>query len=352
VSENKSVFRLQNTQQQQQQQQQPSRNLQDSTPYASGTPVYWQFPNEGWWKGLITNYNADTGMYTIQWEDGSMDYYDDLETVDQMVAYAQNDPQTTTAATTAGTAAATVAPTEDVTEDATEEDTEDVTEDVTEQVAAGQLWDLGTPVAEYEEGQWWYGTITSYSDADGYSVTWDDDGEVETFTDYTLVNQMVSDGEPTETVAPTDEDTEEDTEEDTDVRDQGNKYAVGQSVYKEFDDGWWVGVVEATHRHYYAVRWSDGSLETYAEGPEMDQMVAAAANIPSTSGGGMSGAGKFLLSFSVLIVVGLVAVVGVRYHRKKVAAKRQAEKNLSLEEPREDVVTYRDEPSDDTPKII
>jgi len=360
-------------------------------PWPNGTPVYWKFPNEGWWKGTITNFEMSTGMYTITWEDNSKDYYDNWNQIDQMVAYAQNDPSFS--ATDAPTTEATTSlppPTDHypvgtkvglfesgqwwvgtvvdysgnkytIRWDSDAEVERLAPGDVMDQMVADAaeamgakpngMWKEGTPVAEYEDGQWWYGTISSYDSDSGYTVAWDD-GETESYSDLDFVNQMVSDAETQgATTTPTEEVTDA-------VRDQGDQYPVGTAVYKEFDDGWWVGHIESQYRNEYAVRWSDGSVDTYVEGPEMDQMVNDAVNIPSTqssSSSGLSQVGKtFTVTMLIVILVSLLAFVAIKQHQKKKQAKAAEEQAASpLEEPREEnIVAYRDEPADDTPKII
>ena len=76
----------------------PARKLEGDKIWDVGTKVYKEFPNEGWWSGTISSYAESTGMYTITWEDGSTDYYDDSAEVDQMVAWASSDPQNNPAA--------------------------------------------------------------------------------------------------------------------------------------------------------------------------------------------------------------------------------------------------------------
>jgi len=126
-----------------------ARRLDEDKEWDNGTKVYTEFPNDGWWAGTITSYNPTSEMYTVTWEDGSTDYYDDDDKIDQMVAYAQNDPTLNNAA---GSAARTT--------------------------VAGQ-YSVGSKVSVFEEGEWCDGLIVQYgSDVDTYTIEWDD-SEVE-----------------------------------------------------------------------------------------------------------------------------------------------------------------------------
>jgi hypothetical protein len=454
-------------------------------PWPNGTPVAWNFPDEGWWTGVVTNYNADSGMYTVKWEDGSVDYFDDVDQLDQMVTYANqglagagSDAASGSAGGT-GSGSGTAAPVtatypvgtpvsvfeegrwwdgviiaykngyytvqwaadnemeqvkagaviDQMVDDGKDDDEVAATEEADEaagdvgataggvsptaaptgSAAAGeQLWATGTPVATFEENQWWKGHISGYAN-NVYTVTWDS-GEVETFTDFDEVNQMVSDAEtlgtssganqpsPPPTDAPLDDDevdddtaveatiapTDEETMAPTDKADAALPYPKGTPVYMEFEDeGWWVGELVHYSKGYYTIRWSDGSHDVFAEGERVDEIVANAAYIPDddsliATGGdlaqqqqaeqeqeqeqqqssddgddesGMSAAGKAFLSIFVLAAVAVVAVLGAKAHRKRKAARLEATQS-ALEEPRDDVVAYRDEPEDDVPKII
>jgi uncharacterized protein YodC (DUF2158 family) len=367
-------------------------------PWANGTPVYWEFPGEGWWKGIIVHYSTHNGEYTIEWEDGSIDYFDNYDEVNQMVAYAQNDPSI---------GAATDAPTEDSTEDVTGEvgtfpigtpvgekengvwyvgtitnyssgmytvrwagsdgETERFSSGptLTQMVAdadtaakavasAGvtvtsaptmvpvdtvdpKLWEPGTPVAEFEEGQWWFGIIKGFN-GKAYFIRWDD-REVEEISDMDLVNQMVADAETQASKS------------DEEMKDRGGKYPIGTPVYdvSDTDGSVWTGVVESYYHGNYAIRWMDGSVDTYREGPKMDEMVADATRQSEV---GMKPAGKAFLILFIIVLIAGGAFVGLVFYKKK-QLRESLDKNAALEEPREDnVVTYRDEPADDTPKII
>ncbi|KAG7343362.1 hypothetical protein IV203_021307 [Nitzschia inconspicua] len=381
-------------------------------PWANGTPVYWQFPGEGWWRGFIVHFSSTDALYTIEWEDGSKDYYPyDDEQVDQMVAYAQNDPNVN-----GGIAAVTDAPTDTPTEEATDDvgvfplgtpvgDQEDDgqwyvgtiihysegtytvrwdgSDGETERFSAGptlnqmvadaeeaaaaiaarpatsaptdipvdtpttEVWPVGTRVAEFEEGQWWFGEIKGYN-GEAYFILWDDK-EVEEDTDMELVNQMVADAK-----------TQEALDKQTEMAMKGGHYAVGTPVFDDSDDDdddddVYDGVVESYYRGNYAIRWSDGSVDTYREGPEMDAIVANAARNSANDDDdddGMSPAGIIALSLvSVVVVIFGTCVVLALYKKKQLRAS--IDKNAALEEPREEnIVSYRDEPADDTPKIV
>lgn len=414
-------------------------------PWPNGTPVAAEFPNEGWWSGMVTHYNADSGMYAITWEDGSVDYYDDVDEMDKMVASA-NEGLGSGSAGSASSGAGTVytvgtpvsiyekgrwwdgviikyadgvytvqwvsdnemeriqqgsvidkmvADAKDADAAAAAADEADAAAGV---AASGEaLWETGTPVASYEEGRWWRGHITGFAKG-VYTVTWND-GEVDTFTDFDVVNKMVSDAEtlaasgshhssaPATTEAPatgggTDKVTDAPTDEVTVAPTEGEEtaaptatkqpYPKGTIVYKEFPgEGWFVGTLVHYKAGTYTVEWDDGSHDKFVAGAEMDEMVANAAYVPNddslvASGGelaakqqqtqnggdsGVSGAGKAFLSILVLVVAALGVFLGVKvYQRRRWAAQEAAQK--ALDEPCDDVVAYRDEPEDDLPKII
>jgi hypothetical protein len=433
------------------------RQLQAETnyqPWPLGTPVYWEFPNEGWWKGTITHFSTHNGVYTVTWEDGTIDYYDNFDEVNQMVAYAQNDPSartptaaptktgtdeevdvtdnvaeypigtpvaeqengvwyvgtitnyydgiytirwdgsdgeterffaghtlkqmvadaeqastavaagsaattTTTTTTTPAPSRATAAPTE-----ATVAPTDAIvaaTRDTAAPTRATsapttvpfdnvkpELWPVGTPVAEYEDGQWWFGKIRGFN-GKGYFIHWDDD-EVEEIRDWDLVNQMVADAD---TLAAANKPVKEE-----ETTNKEGKYPVGTPVYdvSQEDGSIRTGVVESYYRGNYGIRWTDNTVATYQEGSKLDEIVAAAAAtdapVSTKSKSGMTGVGKAILSIFLLLLIFGGAYIGMIWYKKN-QRKENAEKIAALEEPREDnIVSYRDEPADDTPKIV
>jgi hypothetical protein len=452
-------------------------------PWPNGTPVAWEFPDEGWWTGTVTKYNDDNGLYTIKWEDGSVDYFDDIDQIDQMVAYANqgiggpgsttgtnadnsgsngsssgttaNSGTGTTGSTGSGSttgSSATTAPASttypvgtpvSVYEEGrwwdgtitaysngyytvkwqSDNEFEKVQKGavIDKMVVDGQdddevstgngnvaaapssapaatsqpLWEVGTPVASFEENQWWKGHITKFSN-NVYTVKWNS-GEVETYTDFDEVNQMVSDAEtighsssvPQSTSAPSvvppvDDDDADDDAADDDVADSDKPYPQGTVVYMEFeDDGWWVGTLVHYRDGMYTIRWSDGSHDVFVEGYRVDEIVANAKYIPDDDSlilagpgdvgstedeiqqkeqqqtqeqtgvdeSGMSTAGKAFLSVFVSALGAVGILFAVRVHGKRTRARRELAQS-AMEEPSDDVVAYRDEPEDDVPRII
>jgi hypothetical protein len=157
----------------------------DDDSWPVGTNVYWEFVNDGWYEGTITDYDADG--YTITWCDDSLDY-DDFsdEDVDQMV-------QKYKTMVTDNGETASCGP-EDPTPSPTEDDS----------------WSIGTKVySEFDDG-WYQGTITDY-DVDGYTITWCDDSiDYDDFSDENVdqmvenYNTMVTDNGGTASCGPED----------------------------------------------------------------------------------------------------------------------------------------------------
>jgi hypothetical protein len=395
--------------------QKPSllRSLQSQyEPWPNGTPVAWNFPNDGWWSGSISHFSISNSEYTVTWEDGSLDYYDDYDQIDQMVAYARNDPNNSGSGTTYplgtrvgeredgiwyvgtitshhngqytvrwdgtdgeterfasgpllsqmvadaskaeaalanGSAVTTTdAPTEfptdaptDVPVSATTTPPQGSTAPAPAAAAAAagdELWTPGTPVAEYEEDQWWFGHITAYKNG-WYTILWDD-GEIEAFNNMNRVNKMVADaetqGQPTK-------------DSSMDVTDSPAQYPNGLTVSTVDSNGkTWTGKIESYYKGFYAIRWDDNSVDTYKDGPKMDQMVKNSN--PHLFESGMKPVGKAFLSLFIIVLVCGGAFLVWRLCKNKKQTE-VADKNAALEEPREeDIVTYRDEPEE--PKII
>jgi hypothetical protein len=277
----------------------------DLTTYQSwpkGTPVLLEFAS-GWYEGQITTYeliNSTYAWYQIDWSDGTSGQYDDLDLVDEMVQNAEEyDPWTV------GTAVYNANGELDEDVEANLEGTiqsfEDGAytiewsngqlrdyydfDDVDDLVAAAvrkngptadvdgddayEPWAIGTEVwYEFDDG-WWQGTITDYDAAEKtYDITWSD-GSVDTYYDLDKVDQMVYDAQ-------------DNTEEATDYYDDSfQDYEIGTFVYKEFDDGWWVGNIVAYENGSYTVRWTDNTFDNFdADSQELAEIVDNADNIP------------------------------------------------------------------------
>lgn len=432
-----------------------TRRLEDE-PWDNGTKVYNEFPNEGWWSGTITSFNPVTGMYTVTWEDGSTDYYDDDNKIDQMVAYAQNDPQNNPAGARnsegtypSGTAVS-------VYEDGQWYDgvvmqygsgsytikwDED---DEIEEIQAGPLMDqmvqdafgdddappagynggpsaspgaisVGTPVSYYENGGWIDGQITNYSNG-AYTVTWDDgstDLYEDTGDDFGELQQAAADAIGDDDAPPSpisadsvssgpkfpngtpvsdwedgewvdgkvvnfkdgsyivqwdDEDELEyyDSHTAEDMQELGNMaddatgdddappdyvtkemWEIGTPVSVTEEGVVYYGTIQGFRMGEYTIVWDDGDTEYEDDVQTVNQYVSNAAISPKFGKSGMNGAGKFFLSLFILSVCAAGAVFGYKkYQKQQVEQKR--EKDLAVEDADP---SYRDQP-DRLPKII
>ena len=297
-----------------------------SAEYPNGTPVYWNFPDDGgWWSGQIVSYHPSNEMYSIEWEDASVEYYDNTQQVDQMVANANNDPDfsgssnampqyvdgtelsmkedgvwydgkivsfdsdkqlyTIEWAHTNGEKEQ-IAPgavLDQMVTDATLTD-DQVTDDAVN-LEPGQshsvpddsscLHSVGTEVSYWdtEDKRWYDGSVTSCVGTDGfhpttYEITWKPDGEVENVVDPDVINQYVAYAQKDDDMPP-------------------GVYPKGTTVYKEFfGEGWWIGEIVHYQNDVYTVRWSDQSVDTFNAGDELDQMVDDAQYIPDTDDDG------------------------------------------------------------------
>jgi hypothetical protein len=209
-----------------------TRRLDDGEPWDNGTKVYNEFPNEGWWSGTITNFSTTTGMYTVMWEDGSTDYYDDGDKIDQMVAYAQNDPLNNPAgASDAG------------------------------------AYPTGTAVSVYEDGEWYDGVVIEFG-SNSYTVKWDEDDEIEQIPSGAIMDQMVQASFGDDDAPP-------------DGHDGGPSESASVSVgtpVSYYEEGEWSdGQVTGYSSGVYTVKWEDGSTNQYADsGDDMDELNQAA----------------------------------------------------------------------------
>jgi hypothetical protein len=145
----------------------PGDNTADEsyTPWPSGTVIYNEF-EDGWYEGQITYYQE--GLYTTTWADGDIEYYDDKDLVDQMVAQAANIPSANV-------------PKPNVPDHPAKDTT----------TTSYDPWPLGTAVRYQYESIWYQGEIVGYEDGT-YTIAWSDK-EVETYDDLNVVDQMVED---------------------------------------------------------------------------------------------------------------------------------------------------------------
>jgi hypothetical protein len=208
-----------------------SRRLQDDKAWDNGTKVYTEFPNDGWWSGTITSYNPTSKMYTVTWEDGSTDYYDDDDTIDSMVAYAQNDPLNNVAGFAAN--------------------------------ASAGKYSVGTEVSVFEEGEWCDGLIVQYgSDVDTYTIKWADN-EVEQIQSGAVMDNMVLDANGDDDASPAGYDGGPSSVTGS-APSGGGGFPIGTPVsYYDEDGEWEDGAITRYSDSTYYVMWQDGSTDEY-----------------------------------------------------------------------------------------
>lgn len=291
------------------------RTLQGSDeyePFPNGTPVAWNFPNEGWWTGIITKYDADTGTYTVHWEDGSVDYFDDLKQIDQMVTYANdglagpNQGLGGGPGTDDGTTTTTTDDAETETDDSEETETPDSTGSSGTDAPAGNTtgtgsggggsgtgntsatvapgtttttYAVGTPVSVYEEGRWYDGFIIAYHNG-YYTVHWPSENEFERVKAGAVIDQMVIDGQDDDdgngnngveatTTAP--------------ATSTEPLWAIGTPVASFEENRWWMGHISRFSNNVYTVKWKNGEVDTYTDVDEVKQMVSDAETLANSS---------------------------------------------------------------------
>jgi ribosomal protein S6 len=286
----------------------------DDDSWPVGTNVYWEFVNDGWYEGTITDYDADG--YTITWCDDSLDY-DDFsdEDVDQMVQKYKTMVTDNGETASCGPENPTPSPTED------------------------DSWSIGTKVySEFDDG-WYQGTITDY-DVDGYTITWCDDSiDYDDFSDENVdqmvenYNTMVTDNGETASCGPEDP-TPSPTEDDS--------WSIGTKVYSEFDDGWYQGTITDYDVDGYTITWCDDSIDYDDFSDEnVDQMVENYNTIVTDNGGTAScgpedtvANGKLATSSSdgmktgaklAVVAVVLVAVLGGVFYVRRLRVDRKEE---------------------------
>ena len=231
------------------------------SPWDNGTKVYNDFPNEGWWSGTITSFNAASGMYTVTWEDGSTDYYDNGDKIDEMVAYAQNDPQNNPAGA---------------------------------EKALEGVYPTGTPVSVYEEGEWYDGVVVQFGSGT-YTVKWDEDGEIEQIQAGAIMDKMVEDANGDDDSPPAGYEGGPSTSASAGTFSLGTKVSIYEDG--EWDDGKITGYAQGT----YQVVWSDGTVDEYDDfGDDFDELKLAVEDgigdddaPPSSAGSSFQGGPKF-----------------------------------------------------------
>jgi len=284
-------------------------------PWENGTPVYYEFEGDGWYEGEITGFDSEAEAYQITWSDGDVENYDDFNVVDQMVY-----------------------------------DYANMVRDHDDGNCEEDAWPDETDIYVFEDGRGWWGKITQCQDG-VYTATWEN-GDVGYYDEGVDFDKMVTDAQK----LSNNQDASDNFDSDTAVHDFTTQtYNEGTVVYKEFDDGWYQGQIMSFQNGMYSVQWSDGELDDYAEGDEMDQMVADAVNVlDKEDGAGLptsttsaappgndndndkkkkNGGGGGVVFVIILLVtsVGCVVVLKVvRRNRNKYAAKKQQQQQDTI----------------------
>ena len=335
---------------------------EDYDPWDINTEVYWDYPEDGkdvWWSGRITDFNYNTGIYTVTWEDREKDTFgpDDYDTVDKMVKAAEDggDGGKETANLGSfepwgvGTPVAwqfgdkykegKITGFSDGTyyikwnSENTMESITDlglVTKMVDEAAGDGEddddgPWAAGTKVTWQFRDGWYDGKITKFQDG-SYYIKWDD-GSVDVYDNWDLVDQMVAEAND-----------KAGNGQGQHAHDQTHPYAVGTPVYTEFKDGWYKGVVDSydPYTGAYTVQYEDGTIYQYPPGIEMDKMVKAASTSKRHQ---MNGAGKFFLSVLVLTIGTIGGIYGYyRYKNGKESPAKHSFPEVNLQ------TKYKDDP--------
>jgi hypothetical protein len=196
-------------------------DLPSYVPWPLQTPVLLDFVS-GWYEGVIVNFkmvNSTFGWYQITWSDGTTGTYTDFSSVDEMVQNAHDyDP-----------------------------------------------WTVGTPVfnenGELDEqvGANLDGTIQTFQGGQ-YSIQWSD-GQVRQYQNFDDVDDLVA-------AASRKNGQNQDNDDD-------EPWENGTPVSYQFDDGWWEGTITYydIEDDTYDITWSDGSVETYLDSDQVDEMV-------------------------------------------------------------------------------
>lgn len=216
----------------------------DYEPWENGTPIYYKF-EDGWYQGAITGYDSESG-YETTWSDGDVEYFTDLDLVNQMVY--------------------------DYSSFVRDHD----------DGSCHDAWPAGTKIWVWEDNQGWWGQITLCQDG-VYTTSWEN-GDVGYYDEGEDFDKMVTDAKE----RANNDDPEDNFDKEEAVHDFTEQtYDIGTIVYKEFEDGWYQGTITAYDDEAgYTVMWEDGDEEVYPAGQEVDQMVADAVNILDKELGG------------------------------------------------------------------
>jgi len=200
--------------------------------FSFGSEVYYFFDDGGgWYNGVMTDYDYDTGTYDVTWSDNTISAISNQSELLKMVLQgvtlrlggSVDDPvdQPNKQVLSNGSLVYT---TDDYDDDADDE-------------------------------SWYWGKIVGFSEA-GYSVDWDDENDIEVIEDVDWAYRMVA------TAYNAVANGAKNYNGDTDV------FASGTKVYWKYDNVWWWGEI-SYYDHFaqnaYTVTWSDGTTDQFTD---------------------------------------------------------------------------------------
>lgn len=122
-----------------------------------------------------------------------------------------------------------------------------------------EAYEVGTPLVYEYDGEWYDGEIVKYFDG-VYTISWIEDGELEYFDNINQVDKMVRAAE---------------------INANPDLYPVGTPVVDTKQDR--EGVIVDFVNEEYRVEWSNGAIEAYTPGSDIDAIVSAAGTLePAT----------------------------------------------------------------------
>ena len=221
-----------------------------------GTRMYYHF-EEGWFNGFVSRFDAESGNYLVTWSDFSVGSPDmgllstlqmAIQGAMQMGGFTPDD---------------------------------------------NERWDIGTPVYYKFESGWYSGYISDYTNGGWYVITWDD-GTKTRDDDPAKVMQMVNAALNMPTANKNIE-----------------EFPYGTKVYKEFEDGWYLGKITGTDsKGRYEVTYSDDTKFSYGNEDELRAMVQAAEKHLN------KGMGSVGTAFLVLVILGLASGAAFFVYRR------------------------------------
>lgn len=318
----------------------PTDPVSDPAPFEEGEiaigSVVSFYEDDRWVDGEITGYGD--GKYTITWNDGLVDTYedqgDDLNELQQMLRDAATDDD---------------APPEDYpgtnTDDTNEEQDQDVTidqdvtlsEDFPEDFVSDMpseppvsSIEIGTSVSVYEDGRWISGEITKHSDG-VYTVVWEDDFIDEyddNGDDFLALQQAVEDFLADDDAPPADY--------------QEADWPIGTPIATFQDDQMWYGHIDDYSNGEYFLVWDNGDTEWQNESDLVRQMVQQAYDSPKPQAktGAFSMLGETVVALLILATAAIALVFAIRFLRNYYT-KKMRQRDMAIEAQ---AGVYRDAP--------